>query len=80
MLVKEHYKPRTDVLPIFKSKDLKNINNPILFIGGKHDCFYSSKKTVSRISKYIKNAKSIILPDAGHVLINQAKTISNFFL
>jgi pimeloyl-ACP methyl ester carboxylesterase len=77
-LVRLHYVPRTDVLPIFPDKQLQQIKCPVLFIGGENDCFYVSDKTAQRIQKNIENGQSIVLEKSGHVIINQTNKIIPF--
>jgi len=78
LLVKKHFKPRTDVLPIFTDTQLQQIQIPVYFIGGEIDCFYNSQKTSLRLFENIKLVKNEVLPNTGHVLINQTSKITNF--
>jgi pimeloyl-ACP methyl ester carboxylesterase len=78
LLVKEHFTPRTDVLPVFTDENLKIIQAQVLFIGGETDCFYNSAKTAKRLSRFVKNFKYEILADTGHVLVNQTHRILKF--
>jgi pimeloyl-ACP methyl ester carboxylesterase len=77
-LIKKHYKPRTDVLPVFQDESLKKIDIPTLFIGGENDCFYDSQKAASRLKENLKNVHCSVLEETGHVLINQTDKISQF--
>ncbi len=77
-LIKDNYKPRTDVLPVFKDDALQKLVIPTLFIGGENDCFYDSGKIASRLNARLKNVKCIVLEKTGHVLINQTNRIVQF--
>ena len=77
-LIKKHYVPRTDVLPVLQDESLQKINGPTLFIGGKNDCFYDSQKTASRLNNNLENVHCIVLEKTGHVLTNQTDKISQF--
>ncbi len=77
-LVRQHYVPRTDVLPVFSDEQLQQIKCPVLFIGGENDCFYVSDKTAKRIERNIKNAKSMVIKNLGHVVVNQTNNIIPF--
>lgn len=77
-LVRQHYAPRTDALPVFSDEQLQQIKCPVLFIGGENDCFYVSEKTEKRIARNIKNSKSLVLKDSGHVVVNQTNNIIPF--
>ncbi len=77
-LIKEHYIPRTDVMPVFSNEQLRQIEAPVLFIGGEHDCFYNSQKTAERLEKNVENACCMVLENTGHVLINQTEHFLQF--
>ncbi len=77
-LIKQHYVPRTDIIPVFNDDDLKKITQPVLFIGGENDCFYYSQKTASRIAELTKKGQSKILDGTGHVIINQTSRMIKF--
>ena len=77
-LVRLHYIPRTDVLPVFMDEQLRQIKCLVLFIGGENDCFYVSDKTSKRLQKNIAGAQSIVIKDSGHVIINQTNKIIPF--
>jgi pimeloyl-ACP methyl ester carboxylesterase len=77
-LIKKNYKPRTDVLPILTNEALQRIIPSTLFIGGAHDCFYDSRKTVMRLKENVINVQCIVQENLGHVLINQTDKILNF--
>ena len=77
-LVKENYKPRTDVLPVLTNESLRQIKAPTLFIGGENDCFYDSRKTASRLKENMDNVICLVLKDTGHVLTNQTNNILQF--
>ena len=77
-LIKKHYVPRTDVLPVFQDESLKKIDIPTLFIGGEKDCFYDSQKIASRLKNNLENIQCLVLENTGHVLVNQTDKISQF--
>ena len=68
----------TDVLPIFSDAQLEQVQCPVLFIGGKNDCFYNSEKSASRLMDNMKDVTTDVLPNTGHVLVNQTNTIIEF--
>lgn len=78
VLIKNYFKPRTDVLPIFSNEQLKSIQSETFFIGGESDCFYNSSKTAARLKENIKLVRCEVLTDTGHVLINQTEKIIDF--
>ncbi|MCG8309054.1 MAG: alpha/beta hydrolase [Cytophagales bacterium] len=77
-LIKEHFKPRTEVLPVFTDDQLKQIQASTLFIGGENDCFYNSQKTAMRLYGSIEKFKYLVLKNTGHVLVNQTAGIVQF--
>ena len=77
-LIKDNYKPRTDVLPVFEDDTLQKLEIPTLFIGGENDCFYNSGKAASRLNARLKNVQCLVLEKTGHVLINQVDKIVQF--
>ena len=77
-LIKNHYKPRTDVLPVLQDDSLQKISVPTFFIGGENDCFYDSQKTASRLKNNLENVHCLVLENNGHVLINQTDKIVQF--
>ncbi len=77
-LIKQHYKPRTDALPIISDVNLKKINATTLYIGGENDCFYDSKKAAYRLNSNMKYIKCFVLEDTGHVLLNNTSMIMQF--
>ena len=77
-LIKDYYKPRTDVLPVLKDYTLKKLEIPTLYIAGENDCFYDSGKTASLLKVNLKKGQCIVLEKTGHVLINQVNKIVQF--
>ena len=78
MLIKKHYKPRADLLPVLNNESLKKIKASVLFIGGENDCFYDAHKTATRLKENIDTIRCFVLKDTGHVLINQTNKILRF--
>lgn len=77
-LVKLHFKPRTDLLPLFSDNQLRQIKIPVLFIGGDKDCFYDSFKTTYRLSNNIVDVKNVVLKNTGHVLKETNSIVIDF--
>lgn len=77
-LIKRHYIPRTDVLPVLSDESLQKIIVPALFIGGENDCFYNSQNMASRLKRNLENIQCLVLKNTGHVLISQTNRILQF--
>lgn len=77
-LLKQHYKPRTDVLPIFSDHELQRIKASVFFFGGENDCFYDTQKSAVRVENHIQKSKSEVLSDTGHVVTGVTPQIIEF--
>jgi len=77
-LVKKYFIPRAEVLPVFNDAELGKIQCPVMFIGGEKDCFYNSEKTSLRLTNLIENFEGEILPNTGHVWLNQERKVLDF--
>lgn len=77
--IARHFKPRLEKIPLFKSKELCEINTPVLCILGEKDIMLHAEQTERRINILLPNAEVKMIPGAGHVLIHTAKNIA-FFL
>jgi pimeloyl-ACP methyl ester carboxylesterase len=78
MLINKHFKPRTAKLPIFTEEALSKLTMPILIICGEHDQLIPGKKSISRLKQVAQQAETELLPNTGHVVINQAERIIRF--
>jgi pimeloyl-ACP methyl ester carboxylesterase len=65
-----HFKPRTGVLPIYSDQELSRLTMPVLLLGGTQDAIRDSEKIAARMRKLVPQLTSIIVPGAGHVLLN----------
>ncbi|MCG6188295.1 alpha/beta fold hydrolase [Maribellus maritimus] len=77
-LVKQHFIPRTDALPLFTDAELQKITTPVFFMGGENDCFFNSEKTANRLKTNIEQAECKILENTGHVITVSANYILTF--
>ncbi len=77
-LIQNHFKPRTDPQPIFTDAELARLTMPTLLVAGARDCFYVSEKSAARLQRLLPRFKAIILPEAGHVLLNTTPNILPF--
>lgn len=78
-LVKQHFIPRTDALPLFEDYELQKVKIPVFFVGGVNDCFFNSEKTAARLKRNITQADFKILENTGHVITVSANHILKFF-
>ncbi|MGE5397083.1 MAG: alpha/beta fold hydrolase [Chitinophagales bacterium] len=76
-LINANFNPRT-AIPVFADEEMKRLTMPVLAITGARDAFFPSAKTVARLSKLVPNVTTILLPEAGHLLINQTERVMSF--
>lgn len=62
-------KPRLGNPPVFSDEELSSINAPVIFIGAENDVLVNTKKSQDRLSRCVRNFKSLVL-DEGHALVN----------
>lgn len=70
---------RMDKEYIFSDEELKKLTMPVLFIGGAHDVIRNSEKIETRFAALLTDFESYIDTEKGHVLIDLATPIQEFF-
>ncbi len=68
-LVMTHFKPRTGVVPIFSDAELRRLTMPVLLLGGTQDVIRDSERIAGRMQRLVPFLTTILIPDAGHVLL-----------
>ncbi len=77
-LIMKHFKPRIGSLPVLTDSELKKLKMPILYIGGEKDTLLHSQDSAKRLQQLLPHAITRIVPNTGHVLIHEQRTILNF--
>jgi len=77
-LVGEHFRPRTEKLPLFEDTALVKLTMPVLAIAGDKDALIPARATISRLSGVAPNVNGVLLPDTGHIITNQAERLAHF--
>lgn len=77
-LIAEHFKPRTEKIPVFFDEQLRKLTMPVLCIAGENDVMLNSAQTAARIHALVPNADMQVIPGAGHALANTAYDITAF--
>lgn len=77
-LIAGNYTPFMGTVPVFGDEELQRLTMPILLIAGSKDVLINSPKTVYRAQKAFPNAHIVLLPDAGHGLIDQKERVIKF--
>lgn len=78
LLIQRHYRPRRDRLPVFTDEQLRALTMPVLSITGARDGLLDSGQTSRRLGRLLPQATVTLLPDSGHLLLGQTKTIQDF--
>jgi pimeloyl-ACP methyl ester carboxylesterase len=77
-LMMTHFKPRTGVVPIFSDEELRRLTMPVLLLGGTQDAIRDTEKIAARMEKLVPHLKVLIIPGAGHVLLDTRDRIVPF--
>jgi pimeloyl-ACP methyl ester carboxylesterase len=78
LLVTHNFKTRIGVLPVFTDKELQRLTMPTLLIGGTQDVMRDNEKIAARLKQFLPQFDAIIVPGAGHALINTTDDIMSF--
>ncbi|MGG2461324.1 alpha/beta fold hydrolase [Streptomyces sp. RGM 3693] len=77
-LVFTHFKPRTERLPVFPDEVLRRLGMPVLVIAGDRDALFDSAETARRVRACVPRATVHLLPEVGHAIFGQTRTIEEF--
>lgn len=72
------FKPRTAKMPLFSDQSLCKLTMPILMFFGDSDQLIPASKSIKRLKQFAQQAKIELLPDTGHLIVNQADRILKF--
>jgi pimeloyl-ACP methyl ester carboxylesterase len=78
VLVMRNFKPRVGVLPIFSDEELQRLTMPTLLLGGTQDALFDLKKIAARMQRLVPHLEVIIVPGAGHALLNTTGYVMSF--
>lgn len=74
----QHFKPRTAKMPIFSEDSLSKLTMPILMFFGDSDQLIHAEKSIKHLKLAAPHAKIEVLPDTGHLIVNQTDKIIHF--
>ena len=77
-LVQAHYRPRIEAPPVFTDQELEKVRMPTLLVAGEKDVAYNSAKTAARLGKLLPHFQAVLLPEAGHVLLDTPVQVMPF--
>lgn len=72
------FKPRLGILPIFSDDELRRLTMPVLLLGGTKDIIRDLNKIEARLRGLIPHLKTVIIPGAGHALVNTSDCVMEF--
>lgn len=78
LLLQQNFIYRKEPIPIFTDKELVKLTMPVALIVGKNDIMIDSHDTQQRLNILLKNFTSYFIPNGGHSLGSQYKTIYAF--
>ena len=77
-LMMAHFKARVGVLPIFSDEELRRLVMPVLLVVGAQDALRPSERIIARMQALLPHLVAVVLPKAGHVLLNTTTHIMPF--
>jgi pimeloyl-ACP methyl ester carboxylesterase len=78
LLIHEHFRPRTERVPIFADVELTRIAAPTLVVVGQNDALLNSVESKQRMEGHVPHVTVILIPDAGHLLPTQTDRVHAF--
>ncbi|MFF2808421.1 alpha/beta fold hydrolase [Streptomyces sp. NPDC058000] len=78
VLIFTHFKARTERLPVFPDEVLRRLGMPVLVIAGGRDALFDSAETARRVRACVPRATVHLLPEVGHAILGQTRTIEEF--
>ncbi len=77
-MVTSNFNARIGVVPLFSDDELRRLTMPTLLIGGGQDVIRDNEKIAARLRLLLPDVAAIILPYAGHALLNVTDLIADF--
>ncbi|MBI5958591.1 MAG: alpha/beta hydrolase [Chloroflexi bacterium] len=77
-VIMNQFKPRMGVLPIFSDDELKRLTMPVFLLGGTDDMLRNMDKIAARLRTLIPHLTVMIIPGAGHALINTVGAVMEY--
>jgi len=73
-----HFKARIGKEYLFSDDELKHLDMPVLLIGGTEDIIFPMERVIARLQKLVPNLEALLIPGAGHALINMSGLVIPF--
>lgn len=74
----QHFRPRTEVLPVFNDAQLASLPMPVMLVVGGKDVMLDSDDSRRRVAAALPAAEIRYLPEVGHVILGQTQPILQF--
>jgi pimeloyl-ACP methyl ester carboxylesterase len=78
--ISQNFKPRIGVLPLFTDDELQHLTMPTLLLGGTKDIMRDLGKIEARLRRFVLQLSSIMIPGAGHALLNTGRPVMDFLI
>ena len=79
-LIFASFRPRRETLPLFGDEPLRSLTMPLLAIVGARDAMLDSADTARRLARAVPHASVVVLPDAGHLILDPTQRVLDFLL
>jgi pimeloyl-ACP methyl ester carboxylesterase len=77
-LMVANFRARVGVLPVFTDEELRRLTMPVLLVMGAQDALRPSARIVARMQALLPHLSAVIIPMAGHVLLDTTAHIMPF--
>jgi len=77
-LITQNFNYYRGAVPRFSDAELARLTMPVLLIAGDKDMLLDTRRTAMRARKCILNIETVVLPGAGHLLIDQRERVLRF--
>ncbi|MTI46389.1 MAG: alpha/beta hydrolase [Firmicutes bacterium] len=77
-LISKHFNPRLEKLPVFDGVSLSKLTMPIQVIFGERDNLIPAQKSINHLKRFTSQTNDTLLPNTGHVVVNQSSRILEF--
>jgi len=77
-IILHNFRARRGILPVFSDEELQRLTMPTLLLGGTKDALRDMEKIAVRLRKFVSQLDVVILPGAGHAMVNTQEHILSF--
>jgi pimeloyl-ACP methyl ester carboxylesterase len=78
LLIAGHFRPRMEPIPTFPDDALRGLSVPLMAVVGGRDAMLDSYETQRRLTATVPHATVHLLPESGHLLPDQTRTVLEF--